>query len=110
MKRLKEESIKQNTFKTIVSENPPNIKNFDMKAWDELTGTVKNIEDQNNRIILYIDNYRIVLKKSSIKNRCFQILNKQLLSKRIGLIKTDDHLKPFAIRILNQQITNHLKN
>jgi len=79
----------------------PKLKRISLEPWEEAVGIFKGIEYGDYEASLLIDNYRIAFSVQSPEASILKTLDKKLVSKRIGVLRTDDPQKPLLFRKLN---------
>jgi len=82
----------------------PKLKKLSLEPWEEAVGIFKGIKCTYYEVSLLLDNCRIVFPAQSPEASILKTLGKKLVSKRIGVLRTDDPQKPLLIRRLRNQL------
>jgi len=77
------------------------LKKVSLEPWEEAVGIFKDIEYDEYELSLRLGNYVIVFPAQSPEASILKTLGKRAVSKRIGVLRTDEPQKPLLFRKLN---------
>jgi len=76
----------------------PKLKKISLEPWEEAVGIFKDIQYGDYEVSLLLGDYRIIFPAQSPEASILKKLGKRLISKRIGVLRTDDPQKPLVFR------------
>jgi hypothetical protein len=82
----------------------PKLKRISLEPWEEAVGIFKGIEYGDYEVSLLLGDCRIVFPADSPEASILKSLGRRLVSKRIGVLRTDDPQKPLLIRRLKSEL------
>jgi hypothetical protein len=74
-----------------------NIKKYEIKPWEEVLGTLVKFKDENGRLMLVLSSFIAIEITESVLNK---ELLREAIGRKIGILRTDDPLRPFCFRVL----------
>ena len=81
----------------------PQTELVSLPLWTEIIGIFNGFSSDNAMIYVKIDNKILCLPKDSIESEAaLGELNIGLIGHRIGLLRTDEPVKPLAVRLIDK--------
>lgn len=74
--------------------------NWALSKWDELIGVCEGYHVSTSSIHLSVDGRTIVLPLDAFLSTLLK--DQKVIGKRVGVLKTDLHLRPFLVRIVEE--------
>jgi hypothetical protein len=75
------------------------LKSKRLEPWEEARGMLKELDHEDDYVVLDFDKFKIHLDPIEVRTICDQ-LNKGLVGRRIAILRTDLPDKPLLVRRL----------
>jgi len=79
-------------------------KELQLDAWEEIVGKCNSVSIEGTKIILFLtargQELRIAFNSESKEAIALRKIRNKIVGKKIGLLKTDDAIRPIAVRII----------
>ena len=76
----------------------PKLKKISLEPWEEAVGIFRGVQCREFEVSLLLGDYRIVFPAQSPEASILKTLGKKLVSKGVGVLRTDDPQKPLLFR------------
>lgn len=83
----------------------PKLKKISLEPWEEAVDIFKGIECNDDHVCLRLGDYAIVFPADSPEASILKTLSKRMVSKKIGVLRTDDTQKPLIFRKLKSELS-----
>jgi len=80
------------------------VREVQLDVWEEIVGRCNKVSIDGKKVILFLtvrgQELRIAFNSESKEAIALRKIRNKIVGKRIGLLKTDDAVRPIAVRII----------